>query len=191
MKACRWILAVAVLAAFSTAAHTAPIKVELQQQFAYDGARITAAGTTFTHALGLPNSNGTTYTLDEALLSLTFKVSSNAAAQNDTISLFLGGTQQVAGIASSFSVSGLDVSNFYDIVTGLLSFELFRGLATGGGNISLASSTLSVTATAAANGGGGGVEVPPAQPEQQVPEPGTLALLGLGLLGMTMVRRRG
>lgn len=183
MGTCRSILAAAVLAAFSAASQAAPVSLS----DTIGGGNITSAGTTFTHTLSLPGADPTSYTLDAALLSLNFSVSNNAAAQNDTISLFLGGAEQASGIASTFGVTDLDVSSFYDIATGVLSFELFRGVATGGGNIQLTSSTLSLSATPFGNGDTGGT-LPPEQ--HQVPEPGTLALLGLGLLGVTLTRRR-
>lgn len=187
MGVCRSILAAAVLGAFSAASLAEPIS----DSDTITGGNIYDANdrrsTRFTHKLPLPGPDPSAYTLDQALLSLTFHVSRNPDAQNDTISLFLGGTEQASGIASTFSVTNLDVSDFYDVSTGELSFELFRGVATGGGSIKLDSSTLWLSATPFGNGDTGGA-LPPEQ--LQVPEPGTLALLGLGLLGVTLTRRR-
>ncbi|MDO9599340.1 MAG: PEP-CTERM sorting domain-containing protein [Azoarcus sp.] len=198
MKAIRSILAGALLATVATAGQAAPISLTQS----HGGTSLSSAGSTFTHMLAL-----TEVTEGQALLSLSFDVSKNAAAQNDTISLFLDGSLQASGRASSFAVTNLDVSEFFDFTTGTLTFQLFRGVSVGGGNIKLRHSELVVplpggiagvasTDSASEQQYGGAMQISERSAELQMsalrelPEPGTLALLGVGVLGMTMLRRR-
>jgi len=195
VKAIRSILAGALLATVAMAAHAAPLSLTQ----APGGNNLSSTGSTFTHMLA-PSAT----TDGQVLLSLGFKVSSNAAAQNDTISLFLDGNLQASGRAATFAVTALDVSQFYDFTTGTLTFQLFRGVSVGGGNIQLSRSELAVSLLGNLAGTdsqseqeyGDAVEIAERSAALQmsplllVPEPGTLALLGIGVLGMTMLRRR-
>lgn len=198
VKALRSILAGALLATFATGGQAAPVSLEQS----VGGTNISSAGSTFTHALAF--SETTAGAFGQVLLSLSFDVSANAAAQNDTISLFLDGTLQTSGQAASFAVTDLDVSEFFDFTTGTLTFQLFRTVAVGGGNIKLSRSELAVrlpgsvadTDFASEQQYGTAVQLSEGSTElqatalRQLPEPGTLALLGVGVLGVTVSRRR-
>jgi hypothetical protein len=183
MKMMYTILIGTFLATFTSIAQAVPIAADHQ----IGSMNITSAGSTFTHTLTL--SGDPTEQSDPLLLSLSFSVSQNAAAQNDTIELMLGGTVLASGQASQFSVTNLDVTPYFDFSTGTLTFQLFRNVQVGGGNIKLRSTTLTV---------GEARDVPSTQFASlgfaseltQVSEPGALALLGLGLLGIAMLRRR-
>lgn len=97
MKAFRLVVLGALLAVLSTAAHGVPISLTKSPS----GPNITSSGKVFTHAVALSEIFDNAH----ALLSLSFKVSNNDAAQNDTISLFLGGKLLTYGYASSFEVT--------------------------------------------------------------------------------------
>ncbi len=200
MKAFGLILTGALLTALTTAAQAAPVSLTHSP----GGPNITASGKTFTHTLALSESLEGEF--DQALLTLDFHVSRNAAAQNDTISLFLGGELQASGQAGSFQVTNLDVSDFFDFTTGTLTFEVFRHVPVGGGNIKLKVFALTLGALSPGSLASNDLasQLPPSELLQvaedlsqlqqvelfQVPEPGMLALIGLGMLGMTVIRRR-
>jgi hypothetical protein len=177
------ILAGTLLAMATTLAQAMPILPEPES----GSTSITSTGSTFTYALALPGV--TSVTSEPLLLSLAFAVSQNAAAQNDTISLYADGKLLASGKASAFSVTNLDVSDFVNLATGTLTFQLFRGVSFGGGNIKLNSSTLTGTGTGARSVPGFASLAPEVE-IRVVPEPGTLALFGFGLLGVAALRRR-
>jgi hypothetical protein len=177
------ILAGTLLAMATTLAQAMPMLPEPES----GSTSITSTGSTFTYALALPGV--TSVTSEPVLLSLAFAVSQNAAAQNDTISLYADGKLLASGKASAFSVTNLDVSDFVNLATGTLTFQLFRGVSFGGGNIKLNSSTLTGTGTGARSVPGFASLAPEVE-IRVVPEPGTLALFGFGLLGVAALRRR-
>ena len=177
------ILAGTLLAMATTLAQAMPILPEPES----GSTSITSTGSTFTYALALPGV--TSVTSEPLLLSLAFAVSRNAAAQNDTISLYVDGKLLASGKASAFSVTNLDVSDFVNLATGTLTFQLFRDVSVGGGNIKLSSSTLTGPGTAASSVPGFASLTPEVE-IKVVPEPGTLALFGFGLLGVAALRRR-
>lgn len=194
------IFAGALLTAVTPAAQAMPVSLA----HSIGAPNITSSGKAFTHTLALSESPEDEF--DQVLLSLDFHVSRNAVAQNDTISLFLGGALQASGQAGSFSVANLDVSDFFDFMTGTLTFELFRDVQRGGGNIKLERFALTLALLSSGNDAYNDVsnQLPPSELLQlseganqlqqsqirQVPEPATLALVGLGMLGMTVFRQR-
>lgn len=200
MKAFHSILAGALMVVLCSAAQAVPVSLAES----IGSSNIDSSGTSFTHVLAL--SEGPDGAFDRALLSLDFHVSRNAAAQNDIVSLFIGGVLLASGRAADFKVTNLDVSDYFDFTAGTLTFDLFRDVHRGGGVIKLKTSTLAAAAIAPS----GQVSDDPApeppqsvlreiaepliQPQQievfQIPEPGTLVLLGLGLLAIGALRRR-
>jgi hypothetical protein len=98
----RPILAGALLMAITTQAQAIPISGD-----SWSGSgNLSSEGTTFIYAL--PRDGAGEGELHQLLLSLSFDVSQNSAAQNDTISLFIGGVRlasgQAAGSASRTSM---------------------------------------------------------------------------------------
>lgn len=189
----------AVLTVLATAAQAAPISITQSS----GGHNITSAGKIYTHSVMLSEAMDGDL---QALLTLSFKVSNNAAAQNDTIRLFLGEDEIASGLAASFDVTNLDVTQFFDFTTGTVTFKLMRDVTRGGGNIQLMRVAVSVGDGSSGGQGSSGPVIEsdpnlllpsaeasdvPRQPEVfQVPEPGTLALLGVGMFGMMFIRRR-
>jgi hypothetical protein len=200
VKAFHSILAGALMAALCSAAQAVPVSLPES----IGGTNITSSGKSFTHVL--PLSEGPDGAFDQALLSLNFHVSRNAAAQNDIVSLFIGGVLLASGRAADFKVTRLDVSDYFDFTTGTLTFDLFREVPRGGGVIKLKTTAVTVTATGQGNRANNDAAVEPQQSELretsgpliqaqqievfQIPEPGTLALFGFGLLAMRAFRRR-
>lgn len=171
------ILAAALLAAVTTQAQSVPIASDSP-----GGSRnLSSEGTSFTHTL-TPGGSWDPER-DQLLLSLNFDVSRNAAALNDTISLFVGGVRIASGQAAGFGVTNLDVTDYFDFTTGTITYELFRGVRYGGGSIRLRSSTLNLV-SASSSPELGLATVSPGDAARSIPEPGPLALLGLGLLGL-------
>lgn len=134
--------------------------------------KLNASSTSYTHTFDFLNDAFTA-----ASFSLNLHVPSNPASKNATIYFQLGAFNY-SDNSDVFMLSGLDVFDMLDRDTGTLTFNLWsvkNGQGGGQVNVRLRDSTLSVSGAPA---------------ELHVPEPGTLALLGLGLLGGVLVRRR-
>jgi len=189
MKTTPNLIAAALLAGFVGAVQAVPATltdpITLSQNLLVD-----STAQSFTYDLADYGFDATLHSLDSAVLSLVFKVSGNNANQINRANASIvtiglpGQTSLSASVASFNSLSslfqiGADALNFE---SGILNFTLARSPAAGG--VTLTETTLTVAASPLDNGSDNGISL------QSVPEPGTLALLGLGLLGVTLFRRR-
>jgi hypothetical protein len=191
MKMMTNLLAATFLAGFVGAVHAVPVAltdpITLSQSVV-----VHSTAQSFTYDLTDFGFDFTLHSLDSAVLSLVFAVSgqnanqiSNANASIVTIGLpgqdpFSASVSSFNSMSSLFQIS----AEALDFESGILNFTLSRSPAVG--SVVLTETTLTVAAGVAAAPLDDGVGVT----LLSVPEPGTLALLGLGMLGAIQIRRR-
>lgn len=201
MKTSRKILVGTILVGLAGFAHAIPTTLT-DPIVLYPSAPIGGTSVQLSYNLTAYGYDSTLHSLDSAFLSLVFTVSgqnqnqiNNANASQITVSL--AGQTSFTSTVGSFGTASPPVieitSAALNFAEGLLNFSLTRG--PNPGTVTLSQATLSVNASlrqaqeqppetgAPANPGAGG-------PVNQIPEPGTLALLSLGLLGGVLIRRR-
>jgi|GEM_PF-5935719 len=143
---------------------------------------------TFTFNLTNFGYDGSLHTIDSALLALTFNVSGPGPQQSQDITLGFADQGPIIGSAAAlqnmapFALNPAD----FDLASGVLAFSLQRTNSAGSFSLASASLNLNASLLQVANPDSG----QQADNPTPIPEPSTLALLGLGLLGSILFARR-
>lgn len=141
---------------------------------------------TITFDIGDLGFDTTLHALTSASLSFVFTTAGANGSANSEISVSFMSGDPISGTASELTgpLFAIPIQAF-DLDSGLLTFGLGRG--SNAGTVTLTSSTLLLGVSLRQED-----DTPsdPVSPVQSVPEPGTLALLGFGLLGGVFASRR-
>ncbi len=198
-KIARNVLAAAVLTASFGAAHAIPTTLTEPLTLNSIEADVDTGDASFAYDLNSYGYDPLLHSLESALLSLVFAVSGRNAnqianANASIVTVSLPGQDDFSRSVASFNAGTELVPITFEalnLVDGILDFSLTRSPNPGGVLLTSATLTVSVLPLAPNDSGGvtggGGIDLIPLS---AVPEPGTLALLGISLLGGTLVRRR-
>lgn len=189
MKITRKLFALAMTVGFVTSAQAGPITDFAIDDidFVVNDSLSTKNGDTTLH-FNLPDVD-----IETAILTLELTAGNNPGSQSATIYFTLAGVEQAflappLGWGRNPFGSRRDVFNALNTDLGQLSFFLrVERTGSGGGNpqITLNKATLAFTGSPVEV-----TEVSGPDTATEIPEPGTFALLGLGLLGGVFARRR-